>query len=204
MFLRVHALFLVCLLANSPAQARNQESVVPANVSISHFSRVDDRVYAGSKPRTDQDFQFLQSLHIRYIVSAHFLPFLSGPEKRHAKRYGMTLLSFPMNASPIPPSEKHVDRILRTLRDDRFLPVYVHCVLGRDRTSLIAALYKMYFLGVPKAVAWQEMKRSGFHTWWFVRGLRVYFEKHSTFPGFRARLDDHEPAGWPILDSAHP
>ncbi len=169
-------LCLVCFLAQS------QEIKVPADVSIAHFEHIDRQVYAGSKPRTDGDFQFLESLHVRYIVNARFLPFFSGSERRKAKRYGMTLLSMPMNASPIPPSEKHVDKILFTLRDAQFQPVYVHCVLGRDRTSLIAGLYRIYFLGVPKDRAWEEMKQSGFHTWWFVRGLRFYFEKHAMRP----------------------
>ena len=170
---------LGCLLATSAVHAQDHESTVPPDVSLAHFAHIDKQVYVGSKPHTDRDFQFLQSLHVRYIVSARFLPFLSGPEKRHAKRYGITLLSFPMNASPIAPSEKHVDNILRTLREDQSLPVYLHCVLGRDRTGLISGLYKIYFVGVPKQTAWDEMKQSGFHTWWFVRGLRVYFDEHS-------------------------
>ena len=93
-------------------------------------------------------------------MNARFLPFFSGSKRRKAKHYGMTLLSMPMNASPISPSEKHVYKILFTLRDTQFQPVYVHCVLDRDRTSLIARLYKIYFLGVPKK-AWEEMKQRG-------------------------------------------
>jgi hypothetical protein len=46
-----------------------------------------------------------------------------------------------MNASPIPPSEKHVDQILHTIHNKQFQPVYVHCVLGRDRIGLISCLY---------------------------------------------------------------
>ncbi len=94
----------------------------------------------------------------------------------------MTLISMPMNSSPIAPSQKHVSQILLTLRDKKFQPVYVHCVLGRDRKSLIAGLYRIHFLDVPKSEAWREMKQSGFHTWWFVRGLKTYFDKHSTRP----------------------
>src|SRR5579863_2018557 len=83
-------------------------------ISIEHFAKIDTHVYAGSKPHTDQDFEYLQSLHVRYIANARFLPFLSRAERKKAKRYGMTLLSFEMSGSPVPPSEKHVDRILKT------------------------------------------------------------------------------------------
>ncbi len=164
------------------ARAQDRTDEIPRNVSLHHFEHIDAQVYAGSKPHTDKDFEYLQSLHVRYIVSARFLPGLSGSERKKARRYGMTLLSMPMNASPIPPSEKHVDRILLTIRDKRYQPVYIHCVLGRDRTGLIGGLYRIYFLGVPKQQAWQEMLQSGFHTWWFVGGLRVYFEKHASRP----------------------
>src|ERR1700722_6502984 len=92
---------LVYLFATCAAM--RAEDSVPA--SLKHFEQIDREVYAGSKPHTDRDFEYLQSKHIRYIVSARFLPFLSGSETRQARRYGITVLSMPMNASPIPPTE---------------------------------------------------------------------------------------------------
>jgi hypothetical protein len=150
--------------------------------SLAHFAEIDSHVYVGSKPRTDKDFEFLQSQHVRYILNARFLPFLSGAEKRKAKRYGMQFLSVPMNASPIPPSRKHVNQILLTMHNAEFQPVYLHCVLGRDRTSLISGLYKIYFLGVSKSNALSEMRKSGFRTPWFLHGLKSYFDKQAEFP----------------------
>jgi hypothetical protein len=120
-----YALLVVCLLASCVLfRAQGQEpSSVPSGTTLRHFAQVDREVFVGSKPHTDQDFQFLQSEHIQYILNVRFLPFLSGPEKRKAKRYGMSFLSFPMNASPIPPSEKHVNQILLAMKDKRFEPV---------------------------------------------------------------------------------
>ena len=169
---KASACFLACFLASGPLSfAQTQETVIPSGVSISHFAHIDAQVYVGSKPRTDEDFEFLQSQHIKYILNARFLPFLSGLEKRKAKRYGVTFLSVPMNASPIPPSQKHVNQILLTLKDPRFQPIYLHCVLGRDRTGLITGLYRIYLLKVSTREAWEEMRRSGFKTWWIVHGL---------------------------------
>ena len=118
--------------------------------SIVRFTQVDVAVYRGSTPKTDADFRFLQSKHIKYILELKFLPFLTGPEVRKATTYGMVFLSVPMNASPVAPSEKHVDHILLTLRDRRYQPIYFHCDIGRDRASFIGALYKMYFLGMSR------------------------------------------------------
>lgn len=145
--------------------------------SLTWFAKVDDGVYKGSKPRREADYQFLESQGIRYIVQLHFLPFLSRTEKRKARQHGMTLISIPMNASPIPPSEKHVDQALAILHDKRYHPVYFHCVLGHDRTSMIAALYEMCFKGLPPKHALSTMREYGYKHSWILYGLKSYVEK---------------------------
>jgi hypothetical protein len=159
--------------------------------SIVRFAQVDAGVYRGSTPKNDADFTFLQSKHIRYILNLEFIPFLSEGEESKAGRYGMTVIDVLINGSPVPPSEKHVNRILLILRDKRYHPIYFHCALGRDRTSLIAALYKMYFRGMSQQAAWQEMKSFGFKDSWTLGGLKRYFEKHPVPP---PSLMDHKPA----------
>lgn len=166
-------------LARANLIPRNPRDHPAPGTTIIRFGRVDAGVYRGSKPHSEADFRFLQSKHIRYILDIRFLPFLTGPEKRMAKQYGISFLTSPMNGSPVSPSEKHVDRILLILRDRRYRGVYFHCDLGRDRTSLIAALYEMYFLGMSKDAAWREMKSYGFKDDWTLRGLKDYFEKHA-------------------------
>jgi hypothetical protein len=106
------------------------------------------------------------------------------PERRKAKRYGITLIPGIMNASPISPSEKHIDKILAILHDARYQPVYFHCKFGRDRTSVVAALYKMYFLGMPPREAMQYLRESGygFKYGWLRSGLTRYLQKHPTPP----------------------
>jgi hypothetical protein len=147
--------------------------------SIIHFGQVDAGVYKGSKPKTDADFRYLQSLHVQYIVNLQFLPFLSEAEEKKGRKYGIKFIDRTINASPVAPSEKHIDVVLATLRDKRYHPVYFHCSLGRDRTSLITALYQNYYLGVSRENAWRGMLASGFKNSWSLRGLKVYFEKHS-------------------------
>jgi protein tyrosine phosphatase (PTP) superfamily phosphohydrolase (DUF442 family) len=170
------------LIASACSWAQTDIPTHPAGTSFAHFAQIDKRVYVGSKPHSDRDFEFLQSQHVRCILNARFLPFLSGVEKRKAKRYGMQFVSLPMNASPISPHRKHVDRILLTMQDPQFQPIFVHCVLGRDRTSLLSGLYKIYFLGVSKQDAWAEMRHSGFRTSWYLHGLKAYFDKYAGRP----------------------
>jgi len=153
-----------------------------AGSKLKHFAQVDEGVYKGSRPKSDADYQFLQSLGVKYIVDLQLFPFLSLLEKRKAREYGITVIPGTMNASPISPSEKHVDAIISILRDPRYRPVYFHCRFGRDRTNVIAALYKMYFLGMPPQEATQYLRDSGyaFRFGWLRSGLTRYLKKHPT------------------------
>jgi hypothetical protein len=155
-----------------------------AGSKLKYFNSVDDGVYKGSKPKSDADYRFLQSLHVKYIVDLQFLPVLTRFEQRRAKKYGITLIPGIMNASPFSPSEKHVDKILTILRDERYHPVYFHCKVGRDRTSIIAALYKMYFLGMSQQEAMQYLHESGygFKYGWLRSGLIRYVKRHPNPP----------------------
>ena len=169
------ALVVVLAFAGTLFAARPAQHPVVPGTSLRYFAELDAGVYKGSKPKRHADFQFLQSRHIHYILEINFLPLLSGAERRQARKHGMTFVSVPMNASPLAPSDKHVDRILCMLREKRLHAIYFHCDLGRDRTSLIAALYSMYFKGMPPEDAWRTMKDYGFKDSWTLRGLKSYF-----------------------------
>jgi hypothetical protein len=117
----------------------------PAGTSLKHFTQVDEGIFAGSKPSKDADFEFLRSKGVKYILQAHFLPAMTGRERSQAAKYGLEFLSIPMNASPIAPSAKHVNAALRIMRTRQ--PVYIHCVLGRDRTGLLTACTRFILRG---------------------------------------------------------
>jgi protein tyrosine/serine phosphatase len=155
--------------------------------TLKHFAEIDSTgVYKGSRPKSDADFRFLQSLHVKYIVDVEvpLMPWESYLERRKARKYGITVLLGIMNASPIAPSEKHVDHILAILHDDRNHPIYFHCKWGRDRTAIIAALYQMYFENMSEEAAMQYLHDNGygFKFGWLRAGLIRYVRKHPTPP----------------------
>ena len=175
---------LACLLSLTTLAAQTGVSDTPPvhpapGTSIKRFAEIDDGVYKGSKPKNEADFRFLQSKGIKYIVDLKFFPLLYRLEKNKAKRYGMAVIPATINASPIAPSEKHVNHVLCILADNRLRPIYFHCDVGRDRTSLIATLYEVHFRGLPPDDAWEAMERFGFKDGWSLRGLRAYLDQHS-------------------------
>jgi hypothetical protein len=180
--LSVWAALVACAVAQKGGAQAEQTHPAPGT-SIIHFAQIDEGVYKGSKPKNNADYRFLQSKHIRYIVDLKFFPLLYRLEKSKAKKYGITVIPATINASPIAPSGKHVRKILCLLSDKRLRPIYFHCSVGRDRTSLIATLYKVYFLGLPREKAWYKMRNQfGFKDDWTLRGLRVYLERHLDSP----------------------
>lgn len=184
------ALSLLLVFATySPAQvstgrnaANTSHEKAEGSATLAHFGKVDDGVYKGSRPRTDADYRLLQSHHVKYILDLQFLPFQQRTEQKKAKRYGMEVINVRINASPVSPSEKHIASILTILRDKRYQPIYFHCALGRDRTALVAALYKMYFLGMSQPDAWRYMLEAGFKESWLRAGLKRYLLNHPTAP----------------------
>ncbi len=150
--------------------------------SIIHFQKIDEGVYKGSEPRNDADYRFLQSQHIQYIVELRFWPLLDRLEVHKARKYGILVIPVTINASIFAPSEKHIRQVLCLLSDKRLRPVYFHCILGRDRTALIATLYQIYFLGLPPEKARQELDRFGFKESWTLAGLGKYLQKHASSP----------------------
>jgi hypothetical protein len=48
-----------------PSQVRGDRDTAPDS-KLPHFAKVDDGVYKGSKPKSDADFRFLQSLRVKY------------------------------------------------------------------------------------------------------------------------------------------
>jgi hypothetical protein len=190
----VSPLFFLFLMAgytvaqNDPVAGDSKRSHPAPGTSIVRFAEVDQGVYKGSKPKTDADYRFLQSKNIRTVVDIKFFPLLYRFEKRKAEKYGITVIPVTINASPIAPSETHVRQTLCLLADKRLRPIYFHCSVGRDRTSLIATLYEVYFRDLAPEDAGQEMKHFGFKNGWTLHGLRSYLKKHANSP-FTAEAD---------------
>ena len=145
-------------------------------------AEISPGIFEGQKPRTPAQFEALRALGVRTILSVEALPWDIGPERRHARRYGLRYRDVAMLASPFPPREKAVKKALLILHDPTLRPIYVHCMLGEDRTAFLIGLYRIYFQDWPPQAAWEEMLRSGFHVRFTLRGYVCYFWHHTRKP----------------------
>jgi hypothetical protein len=172
----------ICLSASAwPADCgiKSEAEMAEVGHSIKKFSQVSPALYRGSRPNDPEDFDFLESKGIKTIVSLEEMPWHVGPEREKAKgRFGF--INVGITASPFEPNENDVDLALQYLNDPEIpKPVYVHCAIGRDRTSLIVGLYRIQTESCAPKETWNEMKQFGFSEGIHLRGLKSYFVKHT-------------------------
>ena len=106
---------------------------------------VSPGIFEGYKPRTRADFQALKASGVRTILSLQQMPWDVWPEARQARENGLEYRDVPILASPLPPNEKRVKQALLVLDDRSLRPIFVHCLLGKDRNTFIIGLYRVYF-----------------------------------------------------------
>jgi protein tyrosine/serine phosphatase len=136
----------------------------------------------GCKPRTQADFDGLCEQGVRTILNLETLHLHIEPERRLATKNGINFRNVPIIPSPFEPSERQVKQALLMMNDPSLHPIFVHCLVGEDRSSFIAALYRVYYQGWKPEVAWQAMLRSRFHTNFWLSGLKRYFWSHTQRP----------------------
>lgn len=157
--------------------------------------QVSPWIFEGPKPKTDADFVTLRNRGIRTILSLQTLTAAVEPERRRAAANGMAFRNVPIFASPFPPQERHVREVLQILAEPSLRPIYFHCLLGRDRTEVMLALYRVYYENWTPEAAWKEMLHGGgFKSRWAMHGFETYFWRHSKKPAWvRSPMPEAKP-----------
>ena len=138
------------------------------------FARVSDGLYRGGQP-TMQHLQDLYALGVRTIVNLRREDSsVWREEERQAKRLGIQFLHFPFYGV-FGVDDLFLNGIVEQIKKGK---VYVHCLHGRDRTSLMVALYRVLVEGWEPKVAWklEAIDYGSAQTFWY-RPLRNAFER---------------------------
>ncbi len=115
-------------------------SVGVAHAEIERFAEVLPGIFRGSKPTTHADFDFLKARGVRTILNLQTLPWDNWAEHQHAREHEIGYRNIHIVGLPLAPSETRVKEALVTLTDPSLRPIFVHCKLGRDCTSMIVGL----------------------------------------------------------------
>ena len=154
---------------------------------------VSPGIFEGHKPFTKAHYEALRAHGIRTILSLNQLPWDIIPERCAARRYGFEFRNVPIMASPLAPREMRVKAALLILDDPSLRPIFVHCLLGRDRNTFLIGLYRIYYQGWTPNDAWHEVLRSGFRVRWTLRGFTTYFWRHTQIPDWVKLSPDKPP-----------
>lgn len=165
--LPIAAIFLGCVLAGPAAQAW-------ADLQV---RQIAPGIYTGTAPQSEADYATLQRLQVQTVVDMRkFRPLASRQEAATVERYGMRHYLIPLGFQPTKTGTPEC--VLRILADACQQPVYIHCQLGRDRTGMIVALYRVRYLGWSPEAAYAAMERQQFNP--LLRDLDRYFWQNAS------------------------
>lgn len=112
-------------------------------------------LYRSALPTAD-NVPMLQALNVGTVVT-----FIKDNDKTWMGNAQMSRVSIPLHADRV--TDADVIRVLHVLQDaGEKGPVLMHCKHGRDRTGLMAAMYRMVIQGWSKTEAISEMRTGGF------------------------------------------
>ncbi len=147
-----------------------------ANAKIVRLIQLDPGVWRGSQPTTPEDYQQLKSLGIKTILNLRWDDSVA-ESKSLAEANGFQFFNIPIVAAD-GPTDDDIKKAFAVILDKAEQPVYFHCTLGRDRTGLIAALYRVRVQNEDPQKAYDEWVGLGFARG-FLRKMDAYF-KNST------------------------
>ena len=169
------ALFLVIFAALGNAHAADPIADQITD-QVDNFHMIEPgKIYRGAH-LTDQGVQALAQAGIKTIIDLRGGDQLFGitlepgetpaqidDERKAAESAGLQFFNRPMAA--INPFEGHeeprIHEVLAMISDPALQPVYFHCEMGKDRTGLIAALYRVFEQACTPESAHAEMKEYG-------------------------------------------
>jgi protein tyrosine/serine phosphatase len=154
--------------------APSHSSAAPATASfaqklslrgVPNAGQVSEQLFRGAQPKLDALGE-LKKLGITTIVSLRSgSSHTHDAERARAESLGMHFVSIPVGGFSNPTSEQ-LARFFSLLRQSPKEKVFVHCMLGDDRTGVFVAAYRVAFDHWTPNQALSEMKAFGFnHTW---------------------------------------
>ena len=164
-----------------------------ASSEPTNFSIINEALSRGGSPAGEAKMIFLQEIGVRTVVNLQGgdLGLLMFPsenrsgikkEKRLASQLGMNFIHQPVPAAGIMSSQykSKIRKLIAKMRRPENQPIYVHCLIGNDRTSLIVALFR--YCSEQSNVS----MRSGYYglTTLFTGGLDLFYREATSTPGW--------------------
>jgi tyrosine-protein phosphatase SIW14 len=206
---RARLLSLAALILFLPAHVRAQQAqptITPSTMSsaygdklkingIPNPGKINDNLYRGAQPNA-QGLEELKKLGITTIIDLRAEDRAKAEwEKKEAERLGIHFVQIPIAGFAAPTNDEVVQFL--SLTHDPQQKIFVHCLLGEDRTGVFIATYRMSVQKWPVTQAMHEMNTFGFNGFWhpamkaFVRDFPA---RLSSAPAYASLQDPKSPA----------
>ena len=184
------AILVLFLAPHAGAQKDSAQPITPSVMSsaygdklkirgVPHLGKINDYLYRGAQPN-EQGLEELKKLGITTIVDLRAEDRSKSEwEKTAAERLGMHFVHIPIAGFAAPTNEEVVQFLslvrsstpqdggqLVTLPNGQPQKIFVHCLLGEDRTGVFIATYRMSMQKWPAEQAMREMNSFGFNGFW--------------------------------------
>ena len=172
-FIRVVWVALVVLQGCAALHPRRIAEPLP------HFVQVDAGLYRGGQPSLEGIRQ-LAKMGVKTIVNLRRHSRKMDEERDLAGQLGMRWVNIPVRAW-WRPSETQIRQFLVIAAGPASRPVFVHCRLGRNRSGLMVAAYRMVCQGWAPGQAYAEARRFGLAPWNLITWHVIFREIPSEF-----------------------
>jgi len=125
-----------------------------------NFHVVAPGVWRSSQPN-EEALRTMKEHGLKTIINLRRGKSVHRWEEALAKELSLRYYRFPMDARD-KQDEERLREILEIMHDPANQPVLVHCHAGKDRTGLMAALYKLTYLGASVDDVHHEMVMYGY------------------------------------------
>lgn len=124
-------------------------------------------LYRCGQPTPEQLEELIGRYGLRTVISLRGARDTADPdgweaaERAVCEHRGVDFITIPCNHRH-PPTHEQVGRYLEVMRTPARLPALVHCRIGKQRTGLFCALYRVHIQHVSPEDALREMDEMGF------------------------------------------
>src|SRR4029453_442487 len=147
---------ILSLAALSTAQSPLNDRI--SKIQIENFGRINENYYRGAQPKKN-DYADLVALGVKSVIDLQ----REGVADQPAMVESLGLRFYRIGlSSKSKPSSEDVARFLAIVNDPANQPVFVHCHVGRHRTGVMTAIYRLAHDGWTADRAYAEMKQYKF------------------------------------------
>ena len=144
-----------------------------SSLGIKNAAWIDSTLLRGARPN-DEALAGLAARGFRTVVN-----FTRDEDEREVvEGLGMEYVEIPITAHlwSSPPTEEQIDWFLELTNDPARRPLFFHCAAGKDRTGMMAGLYRIEHEGWTNGAAIREMQDFGYHDWFkdLIQVVRAY------------------------------